>query len=195
MPSQQTGFIGSPHTLCVVPEKLFLVYPKALAGRLEVSLQLRKDVEVLKPKIYGGEERTVNVDEVRQLVSIIFRLEALSSSKLSAERHKAMTQTTLAPNPVSLEPVSALDASNTSQLQSATIQGDDMRGVSATEKTDGSSAFSSMAIRAMSPSDLLHQASYLGPRVSEEMTDEELTAVLESLLIRLENTLSTLVSV
>jgi hypothetical protein len=41
----------------LVPEKLFLVYPKALAGRLEVSTQLRKDVEVLKPKVYGGENR------------------------------------------------------------------------------------------------------------------------------------------
>jgi hypothetical protein len=72
-----------------------------------VSTQLRKDVEVLKPKVYGGEERTIIVEEVRQLVSIVFRLEALSSSKMSAERHKAMTETAPSADQISLEPILA----------------------------------------------------------------------------------------
>lgn len=157
-----------------------------------MSLQLRKDVEVLQPIIYGGEERTINVEEVRQLVSLVFRLEALSSSKLSAERHKAMTQSTFSPKPVNSDLDSALDTSNNPLLETATITHAETQSAGAA--ADGTSAFSSMAIRAMSPSHLFHQASYLGPRVSEDMTDEELTAVLESLVIRLENTLSTLVS-
>jgi hypothetical protein len=147
---------------------------------------------VLQPIIYGGEERTINVEEVRQLVSLIFRLEALSSSKLSAERHKAMTQSTFSPKAVNSELASALDMSNNPLLETATIAQAETQGAGAA--ADGTSAFSSMAIRAMSPSHLLHQAAYLGPRVSEDMTDEELTAVLESLVIRLENTLSTMVS-
>lgn len=176
----------------LVPEKLFLVYPKALAGRLEVSTQLRKDVEVLKPKVYGGEERTINVEEVRQLVSIVFRLEALSSSKMSAERHKAMTETACPADQVTLEPVISVERTNVSFADSGTLQGETPRDPPALE--EGANAFSSMAIKAISQSNLFHQSSYLGPRVSEEMTDEELLAVLESLLIRLENTLSTLVS-
>lgn len=147
---------------------------------------------MLQPKLYGGEERTINVEEVRQLVSLVFRLEALSSSKLSAERHKAMTQSTFSPKSVNLELAAALDSSNNPLIQTPPIQQGETQGSGPAD--DGTSAFSGMPIRAISPSHLLHQASYLGPRVSEDMTDEELTAVLESLLIRLENTLSTLVS-
>lgn len=157
-----------------------------------MSLQLRKDVEVLQPKLYGGEERTINVDEVRQLVSLVFRLEALSSSKLSAERHKAMTQSTFSPQPAQLELAAPLDTSNNPLSETPTIMQGETQSSGLAD--DGPSAFNGMAIRALSPSHLLHQASYLGPRVSEDMTDEELTGVLESLLIRLENALSTLVS-
>ncbi|KAJ9098891.1 hypothetical protein QFC19_006230 [Naganishia cerealis] len=177
--------------LLTLPEKLYLVYPKALAGRLEVSTQLRKDVEVKQPKLYGGEDRVINVEEVRHLSSLVFRLEALSASKMSAERHRAMTQTTLAPPPILLEPtigsVTAATSTAMSTPNSLLIGTLDV-------SLDGIANQPATAIRAISPSNLLHPASYLGPRVSEEMTDEELVAVLESLLIRLENALSTLVS-
>lgn len=172
-----------------------MVYPKALTGRLELSTQLPKDVEVKQPKLYGGEDRTISLDEVRHLVAIVFRLEALSASKLSADRHKALTQTSLTTPPIMLEPAVGSDAGTSSQ----TFAPDNMHSgildhlhADMRSKPDDSTT-SNTPSRAMSPSNLLHSASYLGPRVSDEMSDEELIAVLESLLIRLENALSTLV--
>jgi adenylate cyclase len=159
---------------------------------LEVSAQLRKEVEVLKPKVYGGEDRTINVEEVRQLVSIVFRLEALSSSKIAAGRHREMTETPYPGDQVSLEPVISVDRINVSLADSGLLQSGTYQDQSVPH--DSANLMSPTAIMGVSPSNVMHLTSHLGPRVSEEMTDEELTAVLESLVTRLENTLSTLVS-
>ncbi|KAJ9123206.1 hypothetical protein QFC22_001399 [Naganishia vaughanmartiniae] len=183
-----------------VPEKLFMVYPKALAGRLELSTQLPKDVEVKQPKLYGGEDRIINVDELRHLVALVFRLEALSASKLSAERHKAIAQpspSTPKTSNIMLEPAIGVGIDATPSMQNSvsdTMISDTLDPLDADTqgKPDDSTTFNTPS-RAISPSNLFHPASYLGPRVSDEMTDDELTAVLESLLIRMENALSTLI--
>ncbi|KAL7424524.1 cysteinyl-tRNA synthetase [Cryptotrichosporon argae] len=60
-----------------VPEKLHLLYPKPLAGRLEHFRGLRANVEVQQKPFTEG--RQIDIEEVRQLVSIALRLEALSS--------------------------------------------------------------------------------------------------------------------
>lgn len=147
---------------------------------------------MLKPKVYGGEERTINVEEVRQLVAIVFRLEALSSSKVAAGRHREMTEAPYSGDQVSLEPVVSVERTDVSLADSGVLQGGTYQDQA--ERDDSANPISSTAMMGVSPSNLMHMISQLGPRVSEEMTDEELTAVLESLVTRLENTLSTLVS-
>lgn len=129
-----------------VPEHLFIVYPKALGGRLEFS-HLRENVEVNNARLYGGEDRLISLDEVKQLVILCVRLEALSQGRVFGDR---------------AAPQQTMPTSNGSALpQQAAIT---------------------------------HAAYNLGPTVSAEMTDEDLVAVIDSLTIRIENALSTMVS-
>ena len=63
-----------------MPEKLHLLYPKTLSGRLESSNELRADVEVNAPRslpMIGP--RLIDIDEVRELSKLTLRLEALCS--------------------------------------------------------------------------------------------------------------------
>lgn len=123
-----------------VPEKLYLIYPKALAGRLELSTDLRDNVEVKTAKLYGGEEeRLVSMDELRQLVSVCFRLEALTMDKVSSERQ-----------------------------QDASVE--------------------------IPAGRVFQHSSFHGPRLHEDMSDEDLVAIIESLTARITNSISTLVS-
>lgn len=73
-----------------VPERLFLVYPKALSGRLEMSTQLRENVEVNSARLYGGEDRVISLDDVKQLVVLCVRLESLSAGKVFGDRQTHM---------------------------------------------------------------------------------------------------------
>ncbi len=128
-----------------VPERLFLVYPKALGGRLEMSAQLRENVEVNSARVFGGEDRLISLEEVKQLVVLCVRLEALSQGKVFGDY--------AVPHAM---PVN----DNATPHQAA----------------------------------VTHAAYSLGPTVSAEMTDEDLVAVIDSLTIRIENALSTMVS-
>lgn len=121
-----------------VPEKLFLIYPKALAGRLELSTDIRDNVEVKTAKLYGGEEdRILGLEELRQLVSVCFRLEALTVDKVSSERQ-------------------------------------DLADIPAGK--------------------IFQHSSFHGPRLHDDMSDEDLLAITESLTARIANSVSTLVS-
>jgi len=115
-----------------VPEKLHLIYPKSLAGRLEVSDSLRANVEVNTSKTFPS-ERLIDIEEVKELSLLTLRLEALCS-----------TSVTIA-SPRKGHPVQ--------------------------------------------PNALL------GPTIREEMNDEELGVIIESLTTRIENSMSTLVRV
>ncbi len=57
-----------------VPEKLSLMFPKPLAGRLELFKGLRANAQVTEQKAYASEK---SIDETRQLSIIALRLEAL----------------------------------------------------------------------------------------------------------------------
>jgi adenylate cyclase len=57
-----------------VPEKLSLMFPKPLAGRLELFKGLRANAQVTEQKAYASEK---SIDETRQLSIITLRLEAL----------------------------------------------------------------------------------------------------------------------
>lgn len=119
-----------------VPERLHLLYPKTLAGRLEISNEIRAEVEVNDARKSAERQRSVDIDQVCQLSDIALRLEAVCSY-----------------NPTPSSPGDTPTA-----------------GV----------------MRLHPP------ASYLGPSIREDMNDEELWTIIESLVGRIENAMSTL---
>lgn len=119
-----------------MPERLHLLYPKTLAGRLEISNEIRAEVEVNDARKAAERQRSVDIDQVCQLSDIVLRLEAVCSC-----------------NP-----------------------------------TPSSPGESPKVMRLHPP------ASYLGPTIREDMNDEELWTIIESLVGRIENAMSTLVS-
>lgn len=142
--------MGTSVLISLVPEKLHLLYPKTLAGRFEISSEINQNVEVQAPPPFIRAPNYINVDEVRQMVSICLRLEVLTSpaqQQLSSPRSLA--------SPVMTD--------NTSSLQTRMVR------------------------RSATPV-------LLGPNVKDDMTDEELGVIIESLTTRIENCLSTLVS-
>ncbi|KIR42048.1 adenylate cyclase [Cryptococcus deuterogattii 99/473] len=118
----------------MVPERLHLLYPKTLAGRLEISNEIRAEVEVNDVRKAAERQRSVDIDQVCQLSDIALRLEAVCSY-----------------NP-----------------------------------TPSSPGASPKVMRLHPP------ASYLGPTIREDMNDEELWTIIESLVGRIENAMSTL---
>ncbi|KIR31680.1 adenylate cyclase [Cryptococcus deuterogattii MMRL2647] len=118
----------------MVPERLHLLYPKTLAGRLEISNEIRAEVEVNDARKAAERQRSVDIDQVCQLSDIALRLEAVCSY-----------------NP-----------------------------------TPSSPGESPKVMRLHPP------ASYLGPTIREDMNDEELWTIIESLVGRIENAMSTL---
>lgn len=60
--------------LTVVPEKLSLLLPKTLSGRLELFTGLRANVEVNEARAFASEKQ---LEETRQLSALTLRLEAL----------------------------------------------------------------------------------------------------------------------
>ncbi|WWC72241.1 uncharacterized protein I206_106203 [Kwoniella pini CBS 10737] len=60
-----------------VPEKLHLLYPKTLSGRLEMSNEIRPDVEVNERKT---EHRIIDIEQVKELSKITLRLEAICNA-------------------------------------------------------------------------------------------------------------------
>lgn len=139
-----------------------MIYPKSLAGRLEMTAETRKDAEAQGPKVYGGEERILNLDDLRQVSHLCLRLEAVAATISSP-----ITTTPLIASPVpddmspggrSIASAHAMKRSNTAQLHALT------------------------------------STMHLGPKISEEMSNDELLTILLSLSARIENVLSTLVS-
>lgn len=59
-----------------MPERLHLLYPKTLAGRLEISNEIRAEVEVNDARKSAERQRSVDIDQVCQLSDIALRLEA-----------------------------------------------------------------------------------------------------------------------
>ncbi|KAL1410855.1 cysteinyl-tRNA synthetase [Vanrija albida] len=57
-----------------VPEKLSVLFPKTLSGRLELFSGLRANVEVNEARSYASEK---HIEEARQLSTLVLRLEAL----------------------------------------------------------------------------------------------------------------------
>jgi adenylate cyclase len=129
-----------------------LLYPKALVGRLEISNDIRANVEVNAQKFHSA-SRSIDIEQVKELSSLVLRLEALS-----AAQHNPPAQPPS--DPTSPKLGSARLAVTTSSQQVPQVT---------------------------------RPPSFLGPCIREDMTDEELTLIIESLTTRAENTMSTLV--
>jgi adenylate cyclase len=123
-----------------------LLYPKSLAGRLEISNDIRANVEVNDPRTFHAVTRIIDIEQVRELSTLILRLEALSAAQ---------------PHSPPSDPTSP-------KIGSARL--------AVTASSHGTTP-----------------PSFLGPCIRDDMTDEELTLIIESLTTRAENTVSTMV--
>lgn len=152
-----------------MPEKLHLLYPKSLAGRLEISNDIRANIEVNDLRKVAI--RQIDIEEVRELSSLTLRLEAICS--LASNPPLFTTSPTHSPklSPVPLSPMS-LNAEHRMQQQQQQQH------------------VASSSIQGLGTAPPAH----LGPTIREEMTDEDLAVIIESLTTRIENAMSTLVS-
>ncbi|WVN89993.1 uncharacterized protein L203_105224 [Cryptococcus depauperatus CBS 7841] len=119
-----------------VPERLHLLYPKSLSGRLEISNEIRPEVEVNDIRKVSGKQRIIDLEQVHQLANIALRLEAVCTCNLKSE-------------------------------------------------FSGEASPSRPARMSIPPS-------FLAPSIREDMIDEELYTIVESLVGRIENAMSTL---
>lgn len=150
-------------TLKTVPEKLHLLYPRSLAGRLETNNDIRSTAEVaVDPRDLIREPRHIDIDEVRELSKLVLRLEALCHPPPSPA-HKSPPTSPSVP-----------------QLGAA-------MDLTPSKMTFGPGASKIVGVK-------LPPQTFLGPRISEDMGDEELSFVIDSLTGRAENCMSTLVS-
>lgn len=163
-----------------VPEKLHLLYPKVLSGRFELSSELRANVEVNDARVFV-QERHIDLDEVKQIVGLTLRLEALCGPQAAAHAHhhaqhpEGLTSGQVTPHPPA---GGAHTPHHHSHLAPhANLLTAEM--VAAPSKR--------LRARFMPPA-------HLGPQIRDDMSDEELAVILESLTTRMENSLSTLVS-
>lgn len=169
-----------------VPEKLHLLYPRTLAGRFELQPDLNANVEVTEVKITVPRMRLIDIEQVRQLSKLVLRLEAVSSGSSSTSAAAAgpgasapgmasrQTSRQVAASPTPSRPVSPrLDAVVSAPLSPTAVSRRMQHGPS-------------RGVRLPPPS-------YLGPRIEEDMGDEELEGIIEALTGRAENCLSTLV--
>ena len=129
-----------------------MLYPKALVGRLEISNDIRANVEVNAQKFHSA-SRSIDIEQVKELSALVLRLEALSAAQHNPPAAPPS-------DPTSPKPGSARLAVTTSSQQVPQVS---------------------------------RPPSFLGPCIREDMTDEELTLIIESLTTRAENTMSTLV--
>jgi len=145
-----------------VPEKLSLLYPKTLAGRLELFSGLRANVEVSEARAFASEK---SIEEARQLCSIMLRLEALCALDHTPDRVMAG---------VSSPP--------------ALASGERLSLASARKSISGPLA---LGLPGAAPAEPPRPNPHLGPLIRENMTEDELIDVVASMTTRIENCLST----
>ncbi|WWC95139.1 hypothetical protein V866_001993 [Kwoniella sp. B9012] len=144
-----------------VPEKLHLLYPKTLSGRLEMSNDLRAEVEVNDAR--KPEQRLIDIEEVKELSLITLRLEAIC-------------------NLGSTSGSSLSSGSGNSDILSLSPPGSPHEGKKETSSTKKVTGGVTLPLPNLN----------LGPTIREDMNDEELIVIIESLTGRCENALSTL---
>lgn len=145
------------------PEILHLVYPKQLAGRLEAK------PDAPAPKVFEPTVQLLDIDEVKQIGMLCLRLEALSTSTV----FPGVVQ-----QPDGGASASALLTGAASELTTAMERSSSMSPYSARRK-------GVEATLSLHPELLIYA-------IRDDATDEELIGILEQLITRIENSLSTL---
>ena len=165
-----------------MPERLHLLYPKCLAGRFETSNDLRANVEVNDPRSLIAGPRQIDINEVRDLVKVVLRIEAVCNMSSLASAHVAPG------SPVPNSPVATMSPlSPTLGNAGAGLETTSTRRNHAHTNSDSQIVAHHRGVRLPPPA-------YLGPSIQDEMGDEELLVVVESLTTRLENAMSSIVS-
>ena len=167
-----------------VPEQLHLLYPRALAGRFETSNDLRANVEVGDSRHLHVGARYIDVDNVRELSMLALRLETICSSQ----------QTSVTPSSPPTSPkVQSPRMVNGSLVASPRAEHSPTRnGPSPKSTLTVAPGMEKTHSRKTRKTKLLPDAS-LGPAIGDDMGDQELLVVIESLSTRIENSMSTLV--
>ncbi|OCF34239.1 adenylate cyclase [Kwoniella heveanensis BCC8398] len=156
-----------------VPERLHLLYPKTLSGRLETSNEIRAEVEVNDSR--KPEQRMIDIEQVRELSSLTLRLEAVCNLG-----HTSPPSSPSAPTAHTRE----LTGSGHAHTHAHGSANANAGGTNRDRERDHSQTVSKKG----TPPPHVH----LGPVIKEDMSDEELLIIIESLTGRVENALSTL---
>ena len=196
------GLEGESYTLqfganVLVPEKLHLLYPKALSGRFEISNDLRANVEVGDARPYLA-TRQIDIEEVRELCKLDLRLEAICSY------YHTISNANNTPPRSPLSPISPLSG-GLDHLSPTSASPEFTKALRSTSRpiemsfSPKTSAPILTPVLEHSPSrrtrDLRMPADLsLGPSIRDEMLDDELLVIMESLTTRVENAMHTIVS-
>ncbi|WVF67290.1 hypothetical protein IAT40_002041 [Kwoniella sp. CBS 6097] len=149
-----------------VPERLHLLYPKTLSGRLETSNEIRAEVEVNDSR--KPEQRMIDIEEVRELSSLTLRLEAVCN--------------------LGHTPPPSSPSTHTRDLTGGGHGHGHTNATGTNRDRERERDHSQAAAKKSMPPPHVH----LGPVIKEDASDEELLIIIESLTGRVENALSTL---
>ena len=189
--------------LTTVPEKLHLLYPKVLSGRFEISSNINSTVEVQPYRA----PRQIDIEEVRRLVSVCLRLETVASIATRNDVPNSPVTRSIKISQSPLQSPTLLLPQSPSPVSPRSIRGSGYDnplplGAPISRQHRQSSHIDDQAmlglIRRQNTASAVGQdplpAVYLGPQIREDMTDDELLVVMESLVTRMENSLSSIVS-
>ncbi|WWC64833.1 uncharacterized protein I303_107447 [Kwoniella dejecticola CBS 10117] len=168
-----------------VPEKLHLLYPKTLSGRLEMSNEIRADVEVNERKT---EQRMIDLEQVKELSSITLRLEAICNLCECADESASNTTTSMSP-PGSPSP---RDAPHLPHSHSHTHTHPHSHTHTHAHAHQHSPPKKEGSGNSSGSKKTVNINVHLGPTIRDDMNDEELLIIIESLTTRCENAFSTL---
>lgn len=171
-----------------VPEKLSLLYPKALSGRLELFTGLRANVEVNNDaRIFASDQ---DIEDARALAAITLRLEALCALQAPPVESKPPSPTTPYSDPRLSMMSGSAPGANTNIPPPGTPGGPAGARMSISGPVPTNAGHSNTAKRGSGLSPVPNP--HLGPAIRDNMTEDEYVEVVGSLTTRIENCLSTL---
>lgn len=150
-----------------MPEFISLIYPRALAGRLNNQGASLGGPDSKVDEVYEPAPRMLDVAHIRQLATLVVRLEAVSAAAVHAP---------LSFNHDSTSPISSKANNNETAVGG---------------KTTLTAATNNKTMNTRPKSKLLNRHLLTYP-IRLESTDEELAAILENQVIRIENVISSL---
>ncbi|ORX39455.1 hypothetical protein BD324DRAFT_333519 [Kockovaella imperatae] len=191
-----------------VPEKLHLLYPKALSGRFELSNDLRANVEVGDARAHSS-HRHIDIDQVRELCKFVLRLEGICSYYQSVPNPSTpptSPRSPLSSHGLSTSAIDILGVSASVTPTSAAMGSNRSMGRPTEISLSPKSAIPPLALIGSATAPVMEQSpsrrtktfrvniaeTYLGPNIRDDMGDEELMNIMDSLTTRLENNMAML---